>query len=233
MTCTGRTTKLSANNEYPTPQAFAYQIAKYCADLGWYTSKSRVLEPCAGEGRIVSWLQYCAPGVEVHAVERSERYRRKLARRTKHCWTHDFMTWQAPALYDLIITNPPFSDAEAVARKALLLLRSGGRLVLLQRLGFMAGGERNATFWPDVTYSDLLICTSRPRFLNNASDSADYAWFVFTNTPWTTKPVRGCNVTHLPRPSLTEDAQLWYNQNALPAILRDPELPQRRATTSV
>jgi methylase of polypeptide subunit release factors len=206
MTCSHHGAKLSANNEYPTPHDFARQIASICAAKGWLTPGMRVLEPCAGEGNLAVWLRCCCDNIHIDAVEQSDKYRRSLERRVDGAWIADYIQWKAPAAYDLIITNPPFADAERITRKALSELKPGGHLVLLQRLGFLAGIARNASFWAGVTYSELLVCTARPKFLNNTSDSADYGWFVFTdhalNQGTTSNGARPCLITHLPKPEL-------------------------------
>lgn len=79
---------------------------------------------------------------------------------------------------DCVISNPPYSHAEAFARQALRLVRPGGVVAFLLRLGWLASQSR-VQFHREHP-SDVFVLPRRPSFTGNGkSDSADYAWFVW------------------------------------------------------
>lgn len=78
---------------------------------------------------------------------------------------------------DLIISNPPYSHAEAFARVALQLVRPGGLVAFLLRLAFVEGQKRVA-FHREFP-SDVHVLAARPSFNGMGTDSAAYAWFVW------------------------------------------------------
>ena len=78
---------------------------------------------------------------------------------------------------DLIISNPPYSHAEAFARVALQLVRPGGIVAFLLRLAFIEGQKR-AAFHREHP-SDIHVLSTRPSFNGMGTDSAAYAWFIW------------------------------------------------------
>lgn len=108
---------------------------------------------------------------------------------------------------DLVVMNPPFAHAQAHIEHALRMLVKGGRCAVLLRLAFCTGSKR-APFREAHPF-DLYPLASRPSFTAEAlkwmtevdlqaiakpdetldqvrkrmkgSDSADYAWLVFTD----------------------------------------------------
>ncbi len=78
---------------------------------------------------------------------------------------------------DLVISNPPFSHAEDFARAAMKLVRPGGVVAFLLRLGWLASQSRVA-FHRDYP-SDVYVLPKRPSFNNKGTDSADYAWLLW------------------------------------------------------
>lgn len=78
--------------------------------------------------------------------------------------------------YEVCITNPPFSLAQEFLDRCLPQCKI---TVMLLRLAFIAS-EKRADFMRKNN-PDLYILPNRPSFsADGATDSADYAWFVFT-----------------------------------------------------
>jgi hypothetical protein len=78
---------------------------------------------------------------------------------------------------DLVITNPPFSRAEAFVRHALAATAPGGTTALLLRLSFLAGGKRAALF--RASPPDIYVLSTRPSFaavVTCAADADDCGW---------------------------------------------------------
>jgi hypothetical protein len=164
------------NDVYPTPPALArlgWQIAqRYVASR----TTLRVCEPGCGDAqpflraalgdpRVVVW-----DGCDVRAVAPGDP-RFRVAQRD---WTEggDF----GEDVWDVIVTNPPFSVAEAFARRALGRLAPGGVAVLLVRLSFLATAARRA-FWADFPPAELAVIRPRPSFTGDgASDTSEYAF---------------------------------------------------------
>ncbi len=89
---------------------------------------------------------------------------------------------------DLIIGNPPYSDAEAHIESALSRVKNGGTVAMLLRISF-ASGKGRIPFWKkyaDDLYS-VRVLAERPSFTGGATDACDYGWFVWrvgaANTP--------------------------------------------------
>lgn len=77
----------------------------------------------------------------------------------------DFLQYEPEEYVDTIITNPPFSEAEAHVRHALKLLDpQSGVLAFLLRLNFLEGKERTAGFWKEHPPSRIYVLNRRPSF---------------------------------------------------------------------
>lgn len=84
------------------------------------------------------------------------------------------------SLYDLTITNPPFSSAQEIACHCLKYHALGGGCVaLLLRLAFLEGVNR-AAFHREFP-SDVYVLRRRPKFREDvkSADRWAYAWFVW------------------------------------------------------
>lgn len=82
--------------------------------------------------------------------------------------------------FDLVASNPPYSNAREFVDAARLFLRIGGRIAFLLRLGFAESVDRQP--WHRDNPSDLHVLSRRPGFYPNnpnAKDSAAYGWFLF------------------------------------------------------
>lgn len=145
---------VSAPQFYPTPVQLGHAMAE-ALDI---QPRQRILEPSAGSGRLIDAVQYAYADQEsekdyhkiaeaaqwapvVTAVEISSalvgnltaKYRPEAVT-VQHA---DFLTWEAPHLFDRIIMNPPFergSDIQHIERAAKMLA-PGGRLVALCAAG--------------------------------------------------------------------------------------------------
>lgn len=140
---------------YATPHWVINELAKLIA---WQDIRS-FHEPCIGTGNIY------------HAIPLEE---------SKKSWHEltmgkDYLKDDL-GIVDLVITNPPFTQAEDFIKRA----RSHSHCtIMLLPLNFLASVKRNA-FWKTYAPDQLIILSSRPSFTEDGkTDHVDYAWYVW------------------------------------------------------
>lgn len=150
-------------------------------DMSW----DRVLEPAAGNGAITRVMRRKRQVKHLTTVEimPSRSIALKLYTRPNRHYAGDFRSFanleaRKGTKYSVILTNPPFSHAEAFVMRSLSLLRPDGYLALLLRLAFLESQERAEMHrkYP----SDVFVLPRRPSFTGDGqSDMSAYAWFVW------------------------------------------------------
>lgn len=151
------------NDHYPTPAWVPRALQQVLPTLG------RTLDPCAGDG---VWRRELAD----LATTWHDNDLRSETPADSH---RDFLSlgWERGA-YDTVIGNPPFALMEAFVRRGLEL---APRVILLGRLGFLAGITRADRFWPSLPGCLIYTLPRRPSFViserGNASDSQEYGVF--------------------------------------------------------
>ena len=131
---------------------------------------SNVLEPCAGSGSILSVLR----------ERNAKSYAWDAEPRGEGISAIDFLAIDIPPCFDLIITNPPFSKAQAIVDKARSLLVKDGMAAMLLRLAFLESQSR-ADWWRSWMPERIYVLSKRPSFTGGGTDSAAYAWFIWRN----------------------------------------------------
>ena len=79
--------------------------------------------------------------------------------------------------FDLVISNPPYGDAEKFVEHALTI---GRTCCFLLRLNWLASKKRAA--FHRAHPSDVFVLPRRPSFTNGGTDATEYAWFVWGPT---------------------------------------------------
>ena len=162
------------NDAYYTPDALARACVRSlsCAD------PNTVVEPSVGGGAFARairerWPNTCLIGYDldkaVHGAALCDDF----------YWT-SWTTLAPTRTADVIVGNPPYSDAEEHVETALRRVKPGGMVGMLLRLSF-ASGKRRMAFWQKY-YPDLYsvhVLAERPSFTGGATDSCDYGWFVW------------------------------------------------------
>jgi len=168
--------KRRALDDYPTPDWAIDAI------LPWVPLTGAILEPACGSGAILSRIvargisPLTMAGIEIDPARAFEAHRTG-ARIANHDALEDGHNLFASS--DLIITNPPFRQAEAFCRRSLTLVRPGGCVAMLLRLAFLESAQRYE-FHREFPVTALHVFSSRPSFTGDGkSDSAAYAWFVW------------------------------------------------------
>lgn len=83
--------------------------------------------------------------------------------------------------YDMIITNPPFNQAQAFTEHALDMVFEGGLVIMLQRLNWL-GSQKRKPMWQKLPLAAVYVHSKRPGFdpqKPSKTDSTEYAHFVF------------------------------------------------------
>lgn len=138
-----------------------YQTPVWCVDIiirqiNWMKVQT-VHEPCAGDGNIYKLIKQLALASYCEIMEGTDYL------------AHDGLSC------DLIITNPPFSQAMPFLEKSL---KEAKTVIYLLRLDFLASKKRKP-FWDANQISHLYPLSRRPSFTGKGTDSCDYGWFVW------------------------------------------------------
>ena len=142
-----------------------------------------VWEPAAGDGAIRDVLE--KRGFKVRAYD--------INPRAERIEQEDFLTRIVPAWYTMIlITNPPYKDAKAFIRQAMIMAEhrpSGHRkrrdwphfVAMLLRNEFDSAASRKEFFMDHPYFDTKIILTKRPRWIEGSTGSPrhNYAWFIW------------------------------------------------------
>jgi hypothetical protein len=208
MSATNRGAERQENDNYPTPLWCVRRLLEACPlpDGEW-------AEPCVGDGAIARAVKSMrGDAVTIGGID--IRDTRESAMRAGCSWVvvMDYLERPAPAAMEgcgVIITNPPFSLALPVIRKALT---EAPWVAMLLRVNFLGSDERSS--WLRSEMPDIYTLPDRPSFVashkckskscdwkkvtavadtpirvcpqctgavqRSTSDSAEYGWFVWT-----------------------------------------------------
>lgn len=134
-----------ARDFYPTPKSVAEQMldthAHYSDELwrhAWKPLKSggarTILEPSAGRGDLADAIKERFDSYSLHldCIELNPDLQAVLKGKGYRVIHDDFLTFESAFLYDLVVMNPPFSEAVKHVRKAMQLqARNGGMVIAL------------------------------------------------------------------------------------------------------
>lgn len=113
---------------YPTPQPV---IGRMLDDLN-LTRVNTVLEPSAGDGRLVESVKKLKENLDIDCVELNPDLRHILRGKGFRVVADDFLLFDTMKEYDLILMNPPFSKGCKHLLKALSMQeRNGGAVICL------------------------------------------------------------------------------------------------------
>lgn len=146
--------RLNSQDFYPTP-AWCYENL----EIDW-TQFSTAHEPCAGDHRIVDFLQDV--GITTTHTDILEGT--------------NFLEWNQPT--ELILTNPPFQLAQEFIDHSVVLADT---VIMLLRLNFLGSISRH-DWWKTCSPTALHVLSKRPSFTGGGSDATEYAWFVWDKT---------------------------------------------------
>jgi hypothetical protein len=140
-----------------------------------------VLEPSCGDGAILRACRDAWPLATIHGTDIRPEAVASVEAAGFRATALDFLD-AIPARFEepaLVITNPPYSYALDFCRYALEVVdQRCGQVAMLLRLAFIASQKR-APFHRRFP-SDVYVLPRRPSFTGGPTDSADYAWFVWS-----------------------------------------------------
>ena len=146
-------------------------LAKSLVDLLPIQRGDTALEPNAGGGPFVRALNRAGAVVSANDLNPDAQG----LRHAKETQVGDFLlsSWAQPPLW--VVGNPPYRGAE---KHVLHALRVGDRhVVMLLRLGFLAGCKRAAQVWSRGDLRHVWVLSQRPSFTGGGTDASEYAWF--------------------------------------------------------
>jgi SAM-dependent methyltransferase len=92
----------------------------------------------------------------------------------------DFLQYEYSGwMFDLIVSNPPYYIAEKIIRKAWTELAPGGQMVMLLRLSFQAGVDREQGLWQEIHPYQVGVVSRRPSFYDRGTNGTDYGVYYW------------------------------------------------------
>jgi hypothetical protein len=197
MSSTNRGNKRSEADWYATPLWCVYRLLdEHIGDAVDLMNGISMLEPCAGDGAIVravnTWLRRDTldrqrDPVRWTVVDLREEMRKSLIGNDLNPHIGDFFEWvksyglllnakrpDGSPLFDVVLTNPPFSLAMEFIRACMPIAT---HKFFLLRLNFL-GSEERSKFIRE-TRPDIYVLPNRPSFTGGGTDSIEYAWWHF------------------------------------------------------
>lgn len=164
---------------YPTPRNIA---GKLMERIDWNQITS-ILEPSAGRGDLVEWVEkrltnghvkgvsgrYCLENKDIDCIEIDPDLRALLAGKGMRVVHDNFLTYHTNKWYDLIIMNPPFADGDAHLLHAIDLCRYGGQIACILNAETIRNPYTNRR---KVLLSELSKYGATIRYLGNGFKSS-------------------------------------------------------------
>lgn len=138
----------------------------------------------------VVWLDPCAGGDVNHEMsypavienQLGGRYVTTMDIREDSLAEHkgvDFLMYNGKEEYDIVITNPPFNQAQQIIEKAHRMTQENGFVIMLLRLNFL-GSKQRKLFWEKYPPYRIYVHHKRMSFKDEGgTDSIEYAHFVW------------------------------------------------------
>ncbi len=211
MSATNRSQVRRADDAYYTPAWAVHRLLEKCELPG-----QRWFDPCAGDGAIIRATREYGYLWTANEIDKDKA--NWLLSLCPNVSSSDFLLWgSGPALYDVILTNPPYSLAGEFIVQSLRYART---VAMLLRLSFLESIER-ATFF-HAHMPEVYVLPNRPTFVKvrtylptgntrvSTGDSAAYAWMVW-------RPERS-NVSRVQVLDLTPSSVLKEARALVPTI---------------
>ena len=190
MSSTKRGRERNRKDNYPTPK---WCVKRLLEEIGAELPEGMWCEPCAGDGAIIMAVNEALPGarlrwtaIEIRAEGVAKLKKLPMKLLVLHDNTLKIMKRVGP--WEVIISNPPFSQAMEIIVEAM---QHAKHVIMLLRLNFL-GSEERAEFMRR-TQPDIYVLPNRPSFfkkrvrnkktgeisktLRDVTDSIEYAWF--------------------------------------------------------
>lgn len=195
MSSTNRGAIRNEHDFYETPDYSVYSMMEHVG-MDLLHHPGPWLEPCVGNGAIIKAIQkwYQENQVTVNGQDFTPTWDAVDIRKEAEYphQTANFLDWKPKHdHYSLIITNPPFLQAQEIIEKCLTLngYYPPPTVIMLLRLNFL-GAEKRSDFWQRRPIDILDALSERPDFTGDGGDSTEYAWFFWNyDGPQRRKPI--------------------------------------------
>ena len=138
-----------------------------------------VIEPSAGNGNICKVFKEYYPNKDLTAVElREEEFDKLRQLNLDDVIINSY--YNIREKFDIIIGNPPYSEAQEFIEHSFELLKENGILIFLLRTNFLESKKRYE-FWRKYPLSRLYTLSKRPSFTGKGTDATSYSWFIWDN----------------------------------------------------
>ncbi len=197
MSSTNRGAEREEEDQYFSRYPCALGICEALKSYG-IEAPEKILEPSAGTGAFVSAAAevWHPETIIYNDINTDLMQTDHLLWAGKHAHfvvaqQSDFLLMPARGDCDLVVGNPPYSEAEKHIRKALTMIHDDGVVAFLLRVNFLAGIVRTAGLWAEHPHEFMGVLDKRPQFvdgyrINNTgkrvkkgTDSCEYAVFVW------------------------------------------------------
>lgn len=204
MSATGRGANRISKDRYPTPEWATTILCQHLREHFPLVSPS-ILEPCAGEGAIVSVLRRQWPSSKITTVEIDQKLPRP-AGSNRH-FSKSFLDYKPTKRFDFVITNPPYDEGilMPIVKHSIDV---GYLSAHLLRIPWAFGGSERHEFRTQNPFDLLNLRGRRPSFGRHVScgpkreDSCGWSdWFPI-GAEWP----RNCPVCGMKTRSSTSDA---------------------------
>ena len=162
---------------YPRFEDDFYETPEWCVEvLLRHVVLKHVWEPACGRGAIARVL--LRHGIDVTYSDLRDH---------GTGWANygvDFLKHSGPMTRD-IVTNPPYSLAEAFVRHALDITAGHAWVAMLLRNEWDCAVTRDDLFVPGSRFASKIVLTDRPRWIPGSTERPrhNYAWFVWGDVP--------------------------------------------------
>lgn len=149
---------------YPTSP----ETIKSALDLLDITPK-HVLDPGAGAGNWGEAIHRRWPAAHLYGAE-AQMF---PAHPDYTSWIRgDFADYEPEVKFDLVMGNPPYSEAESFLRRSLSFCAPGGIVAFLLRLAFLEGQGRRDGLFAEYPPKTVAVCSKRPSFTGDGRTNA-------------------------------------------------------------
>jgi hypothetical protein len=176
MSRTTRKNFRGPNNNYPSP----FWVPKSLVNE-IYLPGGEWIEPCAGEGNIISAINEIRKDISWSAVEIREECLDSLKKLCplSDIFIADFLTLSldfSGKRFDVAITNPPFNLSMEIIKRCFDI---ADWVVINQRLNFLGSLKRFEFFKANMP--DVYVLPRRPKYNpdRNGTDATEYCWLVW------------------------------------------------------
>jgi hypothetical protein len=182
-----KTKPRSENDFYPTP----YRLARAICDKFIVQEPDFVLDPGMGDGVFGLALRdscrekYGFIDTEEHpefGIDGIDIVRRPMTGNGAWIYSNEYiqnyLTFDAPIQYDLVIGNPPYSLAEQFVRKSFQVTSKKGTIIFLLKLAFLESKTRCRGLFKELPPTEVNVLAGRPSF-DGSGRTNDYAFAVF------------------------------------------------------